>query len=78
MSGLSQVSDRHPTRVELQPDAARCEAVIDIQFLSARQQSALLLKLAYQHSDIVLPLIRETEPADDIDRREMLRGGGEV
>ena len=60
MSASSQVREGRLLPVELQPDAARCETVIDIQFLSAQQQSAILLKPAYRHPDIVLPLIWES------------------
>ena len=52
-----QMHDEHSTRAEMPPDAVHCEAVINIQFLSVEQQSALLLKLAYQHPEAVLSLL---------------------
>jgi hypothetical protein len=69
VSELSQIYDDDSTRVETSPDAVQCEAVINMQFLSAGQQSALLLKLAYRHPQLVLTLILEDElllPAGDV------------
>ena len=57
MRQLLQMHDEHSTRAEIPPDAVRCEAVINIQCLSIEQQSALLLKLAYRHPEVVLPLL---------------------
>ena len=58
---LSRIFDRYSPDRRAQPDAIRSEAVVNIQFLSAGQQSALLLKLAYRHPGIVLALIAEGE-----------------
>jgi hypothetical protein len=51
-----RIRDEH-SRAEIPPDAVQCEAVINVQFLSLEQQSALLLKLAYRHPEMVLPLL---------------------